>query len=111
MHAILKFFGLIYLIIWSVIGLLILIGLIFGLLFVQGGGPQRMMGSALPMMGALGGGTSEQGAPSISPELKACLVKTVGEKRMNELLNGAQPSSAEMKQVGMACGKLMPGTK
>ncbi len=93
--------------IWSLIGIGILIAMFAGFVFVKNGGPSQMMGSFLPMMG--GGGSGSQGQDQISPELKACAIKILGEKRANEIiLNGSQPSVSEMEKLSSGCSKFLP---
>ncbi|MDO8617662.1 MAG: hypothetical protein Q7N87_02105 [Candidatus Uhrbacteria bacterium] len=106
MNTLFRVLGSIYFLIWSIIGIGVLIALFAGFVFVKQGGPSQMMSSFLPMMG--GGGSGSQEQDQVSAELKACAVKILGEKRTNELLNGSQPSASEMQKLSAGCSNFLP---
>ncbi|MBI4139114.1 hypothetical protein HY479_03115 [Candidatus Uhrbacteria bacterium] len=108
MNTFLKILGALYLIIWTLIGAAILAGAVTAGLFVSGGGFQQMMQSAGSQMfqGVVSGLSGPGGIGEIIPPgLMECGKRVLGEKRVSELLQGSQPTTAEQEKLSKSCGE------
>lgn len=99
-----KILGSIFFAIGSLIGLIFLVSLVYGYSFVRSGGAQKMMGAALGPLGASAVNSDlSSGSLEMPPELKACLVKSLGAQRADELAAGATPTDEEIQKVDKEC--------
>ncbi len=95
-----------FLVVWSLIGVVVLTALVGLLLFISAGGPQKLLQSLNPaaLLGGLvgtSGQSSENQSPGTPPELDLdCAKKIVGATRAQELLKGvSQPTASEQKSI------------
>ena len=115
MDKIFKIIGSLFFLVLSLIGLAILIGAIgMGMFFASGGASQMMQGVASSFSqgpaGFLGGMMGGAGgvAGLLGGDAQDCIKKTVGEKRMQEIFSGSQPTEKEITKLVSACGKFLP---
>jgi hypothetical protein len=115
MDKIFKALGSLFFLVWSLIGLVFLIGAVgMGMFFVNGGASQMMQGVVSSFGGGpagfIGGMMGGAGgvAGLLGGEAQDCIKKAVGEKRMQEIFSGSQPTEKEITKLVSACGKFLP---
>ncbi len=107
MNTLFRVLASVFFVIWSLVGVVLLFGMLVGLSSMKAGGPQGMMGSFAPKTD---GSESQQDAATqqeFSPELKACAIKVFGEARVTAVINGASPSFLEIQKLTAACGSFI----
>lgn len=115
MDKIFKAFGSLFFLVWSLVGLAILVSAFSLAMFFANGGAERMMKSAISsfsegsagFLGGIMGGPAGM-AGFLGGEAQDCIKKTVGEKRTQEIFSGSQPTEKEVSKLMSACGKYLP---
>ncbi|MBU0540349.1 hypothetical protein KKF59_04050 [Patescibacteria group bacterium] len=112
MDKIFKAFGSLFFLVWSLVGLAILVGVFSLAMFFANGGAERMVKGAVSSFseGAAGMMGDMAGSPAgfLGGDAQDCITKTLGEKRAQEIMGGSQPTASEINKLMGACGKYLP---